>query len=286
MAIRMGARIALVAVLSCAAALGAGTRARADAIEYCPVELSAPPQVESPDQLAVQFESDGPRTVSGSMLVLGAGGWYQGDFSAVPLAQTEVHGNDGGILYTRHPYRSSTLYVTLPNADGVLAAFIVQAQATDDPSYGWDQRGMVACDPPYNPKPGLGMMLRGEPIVALGQPQPTSIVMRAQKIPAPSGLSLDCPHPFAAPRKTSQADVELNPNDLGVRGRFVAYIRVAVNEHGGVDGAWPIVSSGYPEFDRALVLQERRSTFEPARSFCVAVRSFHTVRISMNDNRR
>jgi hypothetical protein len=285
MAIRIGVRLMLVAALCCAAALAAGSRARADAIEYCPLELSAPPQVVSPDQLAVQFESDGPRIVSGSMLVFGAGGWYQADFSAVSLTQTVVHGNDGGILYTRRPYRSSSLYITVPNAGGVLAAFIVQAQATNDPSYGWDQRGMVACDPPYNPEPGPGVSLRGEPIV-LEQPQPASLVLKAQHVDAPAGLSLNCAHPFAPPHKTSQANSELETHDLGVRGKFVAYIRVAVNDHGGVDGAWPVVSSGYPEYDQALVLQERRSTFEPARSFCTAVRSYFTTRISMNDNRR
>lgn len=281
-----GVRFLLATAVCALAVLAATARARADAVEYCPVGLSAPVQVVSPDRLGFQFESDGPRTVSGSMLVLGIGGWYQADFTSVPLAETDVQGDDGGILYTRHPYRSHTLYIAVPNAGGVLAAFIVQAQATGDPSYGWDQRGMVACDPPWDPKPRLASNLRGEAIVALSPPQLSSPVLTAQRIDPPSGMSLNCAHPFEPVKKTSQANAEFDAADLGVRGRFVVYVRVAVNDHGGVDGAWPIVSSGYPEYDRALVLQERRSTFEPARSFCAPVRGYYTTRISMNDNRR
>jgi hypothetical protein len=267
--------------------LACGAGARADIIEYCPVEFASPPQAVSATELGMQFESDGPRTVSGSLLLLTSGGWYQADFTNVPvITQKTVNGSDRGITYTRHPYRSETFYAQVPNAGAVIAAFIAQAQATGDPSYGWDQRGMVACDPPPNPRVGVGKTTFGEEVVALPAPQISSVVVHAQAVAAPSGFSIDCKTPFANVQQTSRANSELDTNDLGVRGRFAVYIRVAVNDQGKVDGAWPWVSSGYPEYDRAMVQEAERSTYVPARSFCAPVRAYYDIRITMNDNRR
>ena len=265
--------------------LASVARARAGVVEYCPVELAGPPQVVAANELGMQFESDGPRAVSGSLLVLGPGGWYQADFTNVSLVQSTVSGHERGVDYTRHPYRSATVYVQVPNAGGVIALFIAQAQATGDPSFGWDQRGMVACDAPSDPGVGLRRNTYGEPAVVFALPQISSTVLRGQPVAAPSGFSLDCKTPFAYVKQTSSANSELNPNDLGVRGRFAVYIRVAVNDQGKVDGAWPWLSSGYPQYDQAMVLQAERSTYSPARSFCAPVRAYYDIRITMNDNK-
>lgn len=144
MTFRTGVRLACTIALMYVTILAAGARARADVFEYCPVELTGPAQVVASNELALEFQSDGPRTASGSLFVLGTVGWQQADFTAVTLAQADVTVDQRGVQFTRHPYRSQPLYITVPNASGVLAVFIVQAQATGDPNYGWDQRGMVA----------------------------------------------------------------------------------------------------------------------------------------------
>ena len=278
-------RLACTVALTCVTILAAGARARADVFEYCPVELAGPTQVVAPNELGLEFQSDGPRTVSGSLFVLGTDGWYQADFTSVPLAQADVTVSEPGVQYTRHPYRSQPVYVTVPDAFGALAAFVVQAQATGDPNYGWDARGMVACDPPPDPRPvATAMATRfasGEP--ALSPVQPASTVLHAQSIAAPSGFSLQCADPFAAVQQTSKANAEFDAGSLGVRGDFVAFIRVAVNEHGKVDSAWPWVSSGYPEYDKAMVLQAERSYYTAARSFCTPVRGYYTIRIRWHE---
>jgi hypothetical protein len=283
---RFAVRLLRTFVLLGAVVLACVAFARADVVEYCPVELASPVQAVSPDELGLQFESDGPRTVSGSLFMLTAGGWYQADFTNVALAQTQVTGDDQGIKFTRNPFRSAPVYISLPGAGVVLYAFIAQAQATGDPTFGWDQRGMVACDPPPTPQVRVAASMRGEAPDELPSPQLSSVILQAQHIAEPAGFTTDCATPFATIKKTSQANSELNVNDLGVRGKFAVYIRVAVNAEGKVDGAWPWISSGYPEYDRAMVQQAERSTYTPARSFCASVRAYHLSRITMNDNRR
>lgn len=264
-------------------AAACAARAQANVVELCPAEFAGSPQVVDASDLGVQLESDGPRSVSGSLLMLTATGWYQADFTSIALAQTSVKGNDGGVIYTRNPYRSVPVYVGIPNAASVLAVFIAQAQAVDDPAFGWDKRGMVACDPPSDPRPGRRPNLRGEPVVTLPPPVASSLRIAAQPIAAPPILRVDCDKPFAPPTMTSHPDLEVDPNDIGVRGRFVVYVRVALSEHGDVIDAWPYVSSGYKVFDDGVVAFARRATYSPARSFCMPVRGFYLYRMQMGD---
>ena len=276
----------LTFALCCAAILAAGARARAETVEYCPAQLASPAQVVAPRLIALQLESDGPRSVSGSLFVESAAGWYQADFSDVALAQTSVSGGLKGATYTRHPFRSSMLYVQLPAASAILGVFIVQAQATGDPAYGWNARGMVACDSPPNPAPALAAPFFGEPVVMYALPKPASLVLQAQPIPRPLGYARTCPKPFADADIRSSATMSFDPASIGVLGKFGMYVRVAVSDSGRVDGAWPIASSGYPQLDKAAVELAVRSTYRPAISYCAPVRSYYNFLIFVNDNPR
>jgi len=271
MTIRMGARFVLVATLSCAAILALGGRADADAVEYCPAALAGDPQIVNGTDLQVQLESDGPRNVSGSLWIVTNSGWYQADFTAVPLAQNYVKTVESGISYTGPRYQSTTIEIAIPDPAGARAVFIVQAQATDDPSFGWDARGMVACDPPSDP----GVVRASKPAA------PSSITVKAQRIAAPSGFSTDCATPFEGVQQTSRPNLEFNPNDLGVRGNFATAVRVAVDERGNLAGAWTTVSSGYKAYDQAVVDLARRSTYAAARAFCAPVRGYYDFFLAM-----
>ena len=261
-------------------------RALADAIEYCPAGLAAPAQVVAPSVIGLQLESDGPRSVSGSLFVESNVGWYQADFSNVALAQTEVHGGIRGATYTRRTFRSSTLYVQLPTSAHVFAVFIAQAQATGDPDYGWDARGMVGCDSPPAPAPRVASSLVGEPAVTLSLPQASSLVLQAQPIAPPAGFTRDCSAPFAGVVQKSRPNLSFDTSSIGVVGVFGVYVRVAVSDSGGVDGAWVIASSGYPQLDNAVLALARRSTYAPAQSYCAPVRGYYDFFFRIDDNRR
>lgn len=247
-------------VFVCAFALGA-TRAFA-AIEYCPAHI-ATLQTIDPSHVAVVLEAEGPRTVSGALRLSTQASWLETGFRAIPLRQTLVQETWEHLNLVRTAFRSDRIVVDLGGSQQIERGWIVQAAAEDDPTFGWDAKGMVACD-----APGLMTPASGDPINASAPIDAPAL--RALPVKVLAGVACESPFSAVTLRAAARGDGVAG----NAKGTFVSVARVAVNADGRPDFAWIVASTGNKAFDLQVARMALRSTYLPARAFCQPVRGY------------
>lgn len=204
-------------------------------------------------------------------------------FPNTPLSEFTGHFHNAYAKWERTGYFSEPLYVRLPPIVTKLTkSTILQAQATGDNVFHWDEHGMVTCrisatglmDAPFFGGNSSDIVTDSPPPGDYGKPPaPSDPIIDA--LPVNLEENTACEHPLeeaVATRKVTPGW----PNDAGFPTHAVTIrVVVAISHDGRADDAWVQDPSGYPDFDRAALNAAANSTYRAAREMCVPTPGYY-----------
>lgn len=301
-----------IAALSCAAIFLSLHRPASAMVEFCPAHLNYERvgtgtllmrrqagsdqtgglQSETLAMYGLDLSALGPRTITSATLIFDTSdGWYRVSVPALTLAEKDRHYTGPSSTFVRKDFVSPIFYVRFPKNLSVGHAWVDTASAQGDPVFGWDNRGVVQCDPtprrmrlisasrtktaavrdgalrPY----GSGLFqLDPKDLDALSfPPRSTSTLLLASRTNPPSSAA--CSQAFDDAFVRDQVTPEFPGMERGVSG--TSAVQIALDEDGNLVDAWIWGPSGVQAFDDAAVAAAEHSTYHGERAYCAPARS-------------
>jgi len=250
-----------------AIALALVFQARAQALaEFCPATVRLAADQTAPAQdFVVHLNALGKRTVSGSIAMQTENGWFSVSVPEVPITGHQMIVTPPLGAATRIDFSSQPLAIHFPTPVTIQRIWMLDAKATGDGPFGWEQRGSVPCDPDGLASPGGHRPARYHYAPAKPEETPATLTLGAP-VSLGTPLGLDCARPFAAAKALR---VEQPHLPYGVAyDDTTATVELAIDARGHAIDAWPFVPSRYKAVNDATVAAALASTYAPATAFC------------------
>jgi TonB family protein len=282
--VRSVVRLTIIATFAVAGFLVAAARADA-AIEYCPARaqvravgagISQQGVLIPESTYSVVLSAQSARTVSGTLAMHTADGWYSAAFSNVRLSPYTEEWQDSFTAFSRSAFLSNVLYVRFAEPVVLISSFVHDAQNFVCPEQREDTMLSLDTTRSYSTKTNMGDMRWSNPLPADTAPPPPGTPTLS---PTPTGAPgpTDCATPFADGAVARPAIPRFPSPAYGFSGETV--VQVAIAASGRLDDAWVWAPSGSKMFDAAAVNAAKLADYLPARSFCEDVPSLYLFRV-------
>jgi len=255
--------------------------------EFCPASSGGFYRIGDASSSLYSFvvDAEGPRTVSGTIVVKTDTGWFNVPFAQATMIERDEQWRDEFVSYSRRSFGSAPLYVRFPQPEHIIDSFVLEATASGDPYFGWDSKGDVQCSAPagfgiVNTLPRAEAAHLLNPRTDVHDPPPANAIVPTASISSIPG-STDCQTPFAQAAVTKP----VSPNyPLGYNITTEVLVEVLVDASGALADSWVFKPSGYTYFDQAALESARKSTYQAGTAFCKPAPGKYIFRAKFNAN--
>jgi len=242
--------------------------------EFCPAHSGGFNRIGDAASSLYSFtvDAEGPRTVSGTIVVQTDAGWFSVPFASAAIAGRAEKWRNTNVEYAREAYSSAPMYVQFPTSQHIIASFVSHTSSSGDLIFGWDAQGDVQCSAPA----GFGIIRDAtkqkettellNPRTDLSASPPPGATIQTAAVASPPG-STDCKTPFADAIVTRPVPPQY---PLGYNVGTVVLVEVLVDASGALADAWVFSPSGYRSFDLAALESARQSKYQSGTAFCKA----------------